>query len=471
MKRAVGTILGILLAAPFAAAQKDIVLPKDLPPYGPQPAFQAPDVNASKLDNGLTVWLVAQPGLPKVSLRIAVLGGLAADPADRRGMSELLAQTLSQGTKTRSAKQIAEEIQAAGGDLGISADRDRFSVSTSVLSSKVDLATELLADVVENATFPDSAVTLRKRNLFSSLKQREAQPQFQANRALARALFGAGPYGVIAPTEESVNATSADDLRREFARRFRPDQAILVAVGDFEAGKMTALIGQKFRGWKAPADSPVGVDAKPSKGVEHAVILVPRANSVQTTLVLAGFGPMRTDGDYEAADVANAIYGGTFSSRLVTNIREDKGYTYSPGSGLTTLRQAGILRTQADVRNAVTGASLNEMLYELNRMATTSPTEEELSRAKRSLLGGEAIFLQLRSAVANELAEQWVDGLGPDAITNYGAKVGAVTTADVDAAGKKYFPASRMTVVAVGEEKVVRDGLAAFGLPIDAAAH
>jgi predicted Zn-dependent peptidase len=127
------------------------------------------------------------------------------------------------------------------------------------------------------------------------------------------------------------------------------------------------------------------------------------------------------------------------------------------------------LRTQADVRNAVTGASVNEIMYELNRMATTSPTDEEMSRAKRSLLGIEAIFLQSRGAVADELSDQWVKGLGPDAIASYTQKITSTTVADVDAAAKKYFPASRMNIVAVGEDKVVRDALSPFGLPIETA--
>ena len=463
------TVIFVLLFAAAALAQKEAPLPKDLPPYGTQPAFQPPEVKATKLDNGLMVSLVAQPGLPKVSFRVVVLGGLAADASDRPGLSELLARTLSQGTKTRSAKQIAEEIQSAGGDLSVGADRDSISVSTSVLSSKTELAAGLLADMLRNASFPDGEVALAKSNLSNSLREREAQPGFQANRALARVLFGSGPYSVIAPTQDSLGRMTSDELRQEFARRFRPDQAILVAVGDFDAAKMTEMIREKLGGWRAPTAAPATVNAKPARPARHEVTFVARPKSVQTTLVLAGFGPLRGDPDYEAAEVADAIYGGTFTSRLVTNIREDKGYTYSPGSNLATLRQAAVFRTQADVRNAVTGASLNEILYEMNRMATTSPTDEELSRAKRYILGIEAILLQSRSAVAGELADLWLNGLGPDAIASYNRKVSATTAEDVDAVARKYFPASRMTIVAVGEEKVIRDALRPFALPMEGA--
>jgi zinc protease len=466
MKKAL-TVIFVLLFAAAARAQKEAPLPKDLPSYGTQPAFQPPEVKAAKLDNGLTVWLVAQPGLPKVSFYIVVLGGLAVDPTDRPGLSELLARTLNQGTNNRSAKQIAEGIQSAGGDLSVRADRDAIFISSSVLSSKTEYVVGLLADILENASFPEGEVALAKRNLSDSLRQREAQPSFQANRALARVLFGSGPYSVIAPTQDSLGRMTADELRQEFTRRFRPDQAILVAVGDFDAPKMTMMIMKELDHWRAPATPTVTV-VKPSGSAPHEVTFVARPNSVQTTLILAGFGPLRADADYEAADVANAIYGGTFTSRLVTNIREDKGYTYSPGSNLDTLRQAAIFRTQADVRNAVTGASLNEIFYEMNRMATTSPTDEELSRAKRFLLGIEAIFLQSRGAVASELADLWLNGLGPDGIANYNRKITATTAEDVDAVARKYFPASHMTVVAVGEENVIRDGLSSFARPIEA---
>jgi len=466
MKNALAVMFVMLFAA-AAHAQKEAPLPKDLPPYGTQPSFQPPEVKVEKFENGLTLWLVAQPGLPTVSFRIVVLGGLALDPTDRPGLSELLARALNQGTKTRNAKQIAEEIQSAGGDLSVRADRDAIFVSTSVLSSKTELAAGLLADVLENASFPDSEVALAKRNLSDSPRQREAQPGFQANRALARVLFGSGPYSVIAPTQDSLGKMTAQELRQEFGRRFRPDQAILVAVGDFDPAKMSTLVKEKLGGWKAPAAPTAAVNAKPSGPAPHQVTFVARPNSVQTTLVLAGFGPLRSDPDYEGAEVADAIYGGTFTSRLVTNIREDKGYTYSPGSNLATLRQAATLRTQADVRNAVTGASLNEIIYELNRMATTSPTEEELTRAKRSLLGIEAILLQSRGAVAGELADLWLNGLGPDAIGRYNRKINATTAEDVDAIARKYFPASHMTIVAVGEEKVIRDALAPFALPME----
>jgi predicted Zn-dependent peptidase len=448
-------------------AQKEVPLPKDLPPYGPEKPLQAPQVQQEKLPNGLTVWLVSKPGLPKVSMAIAVRGGLAADPADRPGISELLANTVNQGTTSKSAKQIAEQIQSAGGDLDISSNKDAVIVSTSVLSARADTALALLADLVRNATFPDNEVTLAKRNLSDSLRQRESEPSFLASRAMARVLFGDSPYHVTAPTQESIAASTPADLKKIYAERFRPDQAVFIAVGDFENGAMLSRVQSELGPWKSQNGTPVGVPPHPSTIPKPSVFLVERPGSVQTTLEFGTFGPTRGDPDYEAAQVANAIYGGTFGSRLITNIREDKGYTYSPFSNLSTYRSAGVFFTRADVRNEVTGPSFNEITYELNRMATTSPSKDEMDKARRFLVGIESIRLQARDAVVGELANLWVDVLPPEEIGIYGQKVSSTTPDQVNAVAKKYFPASHSAVVAVGEEKVVRDALAPFGLPIE----
>jgi zinc protease len=203
--------------------------------------------------------------------------------------------------------------------------------------------------------------------------------------------------------------------------------------------------------------------------MKPAVHLVARPDSVQTTLELGTLGPVRSDPDYPASQVANAIFGGTFGSRLTLNIREDKGYTYSPYASLQTYLATGVLTAQADVRNEVTAASFNEMVYELNRMATTSPTEEELATAKRYLVGLEAIRLQIRSSVARELSRLWIYGLPPEEIGENGKKIASITGSDVDTVAKKYFPARNVGIVAVGEEKVVRDAFEPFGLTVEAA--
>ena len=466
MRSAMRLAIAVLLLVSFGFAQKEVPMPKDLPPYGAEKPFPPPSVHSSQLDNGLTVWLVSEPGFPKVAFTVAVHGGLASDPADRPGISELLSKTVDQGTKARTARQIAQELQAAGGDLSASARKDFIEVSTAVLASKMDVGITVLSDILQNATFPDAEVVLAKRNLEDSLKQSESEPSFLARRAMGKVLFADHPYHVTSATQESVAASTPSELRRIFAQRFRPDRVVLAVVGDFEDAKMMDAIKSKFGAWKAPAEPPIAAPVRPSGTPEHAVFVVPRPGSVQTTIELGSFGPLRGDPDYEAAEVANAIYGGTFSSRLVSNIREDKGYTYSPYSYLSPYRVAGVLITHADVRNEVTAPTLNEISYELNRLTTTTPTDAELSKAKRYLVGSEAIQLQSRTALSGQLAGIWVDGLPPEQIGIYGQKVANTAIPDVQAAAKKYFPAFRTAIVAVGEEKVIREALEPLGVPV-----
>ena len=473
LRRLALAILTAALLVPLqrAMAQEKVPpLPKELPPYGPLVPFATPNVTVTKLPNGLTVWRVPRPGFPKVALTLAVRGGRAYDPKDQPGVSDLLMAVMDQGTKTRSARQIAEAFAAAGGDLSGDLRPDALLSSVQVLGDKVDGALEVLADIAENATFPDDEVALAKTDALQNLEAQEAEPTFLAQRALAKALYGDHGYAVISATADAINKTTAGDLRAAYRQRFRPDQSLLVAVGDFDPNALEAAIEKDFGGWTAPSDAPLPEPPRPAGNNPHAIFLVPRAGSVQTSLWLGAFGPRRGDPDYAATQVANAIYAGMFGSRLIRNIREDKGYTYSPGGSIQLRAQAGTLQTRADVRNTVTGPSLNEIFYELNRMATTDPSADEVATAQRYLVGTNAIFLQIQSAVGSELGWLWVYGLPPGALGQESANIQKVTAEDVAAAGRKYFAAARQTVVAVGEDSVVRGQLGVFGLPIEAAA-
>ena len=459
-------LCGLILILSLAAlAQKQQPLPKELPPYGPLKPFTQPAVQASKLANGLTVWLVPEPGFPKVAFTVAVRGGLSVDPADRPGLASLLTDVLTQGTKTRTSRQIAEEMQGAGGDISASSRADSIFVQAEVLASRTDAALAVLADLLQNATFPEDEFEIARSNAADSLRAQEASPGFLGNRALYKALFGDHPYGTISATQASLAALTPADLRREYARRFRPDQALLVCVGDFDPARMNAAIQASLGKWTAPAGEAVPAPPAPPTSSPHAMFTLARPHSVQTTLMVAILGPARSSPDYAAVRVANAIYGGMFGSRVIRNVREDKGYSYSPFSFVTTRRTTGVIISQADVRNPVTGASLNELTYELNRMATTEPTEDELNTAHRFLVGNRAISLQSRASVASQLAALWVDGLPPDELGRESERFEKVTAKDVAEVGRKYFPAERATVVAVGEQHVIGSQLTLFGLP------
>ena len=395
-------VLGSVPAAPAA----DIKMPPGLPAYGPMRLPEAPKVKSETLSNGLTVWLVQQNNLPKVAITLTLRGGYSADPADARGISDLLAATVKLGTSSLSARQIAERSQAAGGDLKAAASTENLTLSIEPLAEHVSGAIALLADLATHASFPDSEVDLAKKNLLSSIQQNESDPTFLAQRAFGRIHYGDHPYGVVSPTSAMVEHASPESLRKLYADTFLPNQAVIVIVGAIDPPATLAAIHSAFDSWNSAhaAGTTAAAPSEPVSAVEKKVFFVPRPGSVQTALLLGAPAPVRTDPDYSALEVANAIYGGSFGSRLTKNIREDKGYTYSPFSYLDINGKAGVVITREDVRNAVTGPSYKETVFELNRMATAPVSEQELTAAKRYLLGTLGFRLQSRASVARRLA-------------------------------------------------------------------
>ncbi|MBL8112289.1 MAG: insulinase family protein [Acidobacteria bacterium] len=453
----------LLLALPHGAPAAEVPLPKDLPPFGAERTLPPPVIAKSVTPEGLTVWILKRPGLPKITATLAVRGGSAADAAGLEGTSEILAEVLRAGTKTRSAQKIAEELQAVGGQLGANATDDATTLTVDGLANGTTTLLTVLADVARNAAYPDTEVALAKANSIEGLKARESTPEFLAERAFGKALFGSHPYAVVAPMEEAVGRVTADGLRKEHARRFRPDRALLVVAGDLDPAAVSATIQKVFAGWKATGEAPAATpEANAASNAQ--LVVVNRPGSVQSLIMMGRQSPKATDPDFYATSLANTIFGGGFSSRLVQNIREGKGYTYSPGASVTTYEKGGNLRVRADVRNDVTGAALLEMFYELDRMATTSPTDRELADAKRYRAGLYLLNNQVQGAVVGSLVNNWIKGLPPEELGLFVTKISAVTADQVRAAGKKYFTSRTQSIVIVGDEARVKEEIAPFRL-------
>ncbi len=437
-------------------------LPKDFPAFGADRPLPVPSIAKSTLPNGLTVWLVKRPAFPKVSAALVVRGGGVADPAGMEGVSQLLASTLEEGTAKKSSRQISEELQAIGGDLGVSATYDAVYLNASALATGTDRLLALLGAVALTPAFPASEVELAKENAIQELEAEESTPDYLARKAFAAAVYGSHPYHVVSASRETIGKTTPELLRKEHARRFRPDQALLVVAGDLDEAATKAVVAKAFGAWKGAGD--VVADAPASPGARAREIhLVDRPGSVQSTVVSGRPGPKVSDPDWYDVLVANTIYADAFGSRLTQNIREAKGYTYSPSGDLTTRRAGSLLEMQADVRNEVTAATLLEVFYELDRMAATKPTADELAGAKRYQGGLYLLRNQIQGAVAGTLARNWVNGLPPEALADFVPKVNAVTAEGVQAAGRKHFLSSSQTVVVVGDAKEVRSQLELFG--------
>ncbi len=436
---------------------------QDLPPLGPASPVPAPRVDTETLPNGLTVQVVPYDGVPLVSVRLVTRGGLSDDPPGSPGLARLLASSLREGTTTRNGPDLAELAQEAGGDLSAGAGPDSLSIGASGLAARVSLLLDLVADLARRPSFPADGVARVRDLVHEDLETSESEPSYLAVRAFARALYGNHPYATISPTRASIDAVTPEILVAEAARRLRPERSLLLVAGDVDPVAVHAEAARLFGGWRGAGPAPAAVPAPVAPAGPRRILVLDRPGSVQTNLLVGNLGFPRIDRDAYPLELAMTLYGGSFTSRLVQNLREEKGYTYSPGAGASWLAGCGTVRSYAAVRTEVTGAALNEILYEMERMATTESRDEEMERAFRRDAGSLAISLQTAAGVADEIVRLWVLGLPPEEIGREVDELARVTKADVRRASRRVFGTGAARIVAVGDGAAIREELATFG--------
>ena len=462
------TRLNFLLAAvglactPMLVCAAPPAMPKDMPKYAADKPLPVPEIAKKTFDNGLVVWVLPRSGgNPKVDLVLAVRGGKAADPVDRPGMSDLLADLLIEGTSTRSSARIAEELQGLGASLGASAGNDGVVVKAAGLASGAEALTLLLADVARNANFPADEIELAKGNALQALKAAEAEPDYQAARALDEVVYGDHPYARTRSTDASITATDRAGLVAAHKARFRPDRALLVIAGRVDAERGFALAQKAFADWKGVgepvADTPVALLDRPLQRV-----FIERAGSVQSAVRLGRPAFAAGNGDEIASAIANAVLGGDFSSRLSQVLREEKGYTYGAYSGFGTNRAGGGFSAEADVRNEVTGDAVGEFRKQMQMLVDTPVDAAELTRAKRATAGIYLFRNQLQGAVASSLANGWLLGRPSAYLGEFVGRTNKVTAAEVQAIARKYFDPAKLSIVVVGD-KAIATQLEPFG--------
>lgn len=459
---ALALAVATLLSGP-AFAGADAVLPKDLPPYAPDAALPVPTIEKKTLANGLEVWVLPRDGMPRVDYVLAVRNaGYAADAPGVSGYAAVLAGLLSEGTAKRDSRAIAETAQALGGSLGASAGNDGVSVYADALASNAAPMLELLAEVVRTPSFPDNEVKLAQANALQALKAAEAQPSFKANRALLAATYGDHPYARTQPTEAMIGTLAPATLRSEHARRFRPDRALLVVAGRIRPTDAFALAEKAFGDWKATG-APIADTAPARRDTAPSFTRIQRDGSVQSTLRIGRPAIAATDADYLPLQLAGTVLGGSFSSRVMQNLREDKGYTYGANAGQSAARAGGRIQAGADVRNEVTGASLKEFFGEFSRLGSEPVPAQELEDTKRYVAGGYLISNQLQGTVAATLANNWLIGLPAEFLGQYVPKIRAVDAAQVQAMARKYFDPTQQSIVVVGDGKAIDAQLKDYG--------
>lgn len=439
-------------------------MPAGMPDYGKDKALPTPHIVKKTLANGLQVWVVPRTGVPRVDMVLAVRdAGLAADDAAHPGFASLLAGLLNEGTAKHDSRAIAELAQSLGGAVAGFANADGINVQASSIPSQAAPMMALLAEVTRTPSFPAREVALAKTNALQALRVSEAQPQYRAERAMARAVYGDHPYGRLMPTAASIEGTTEELLRSEHAKRIRPERALLVITGRIGEADALKLAQDAFGDWKAGA--PAAPEAPKAKfaDVKPARLLLDRGGSVQSTVRLGSPGIAATAADHIPLRLAGDILGGGFSNRVNLNLREEKGYTYGAGAGARLLREGGSISGGADVRNDVTGAALSEFLKEYKRIGTDLVAPDEMRMHKRFLAGSYLLSNQMQRAVAATLAQNWLVGLPSEFLGEYVPRIQKVTPEQVRTVSKKYFAPENQAIVVVGDAKAIGEQLKAFG--------
>jgi zinc protease len=456
---AVAAALGLAVAAQAAT----VPVPAELPPFAKDKPLAVPKITQQTLANGLQVWVVPRNGIPRVDYVLAVRGaGFGADAADAPGRAKLLAGLLSEGTAKRSSRQIAEAAQAMGGSVGAGASNDGISVFANALASHAGSMAQLLAEVARQPAFPEGEVQLAKTNALQGLKAASTQPGFRAAKALDGAIYGDHAYGRTQETEAAINAVTAEGLRAEHARRFRPDRALLVITGRIDAAAALKLAKDAFGDWKASGEAaPELAPPAPTRPVQR--LLLERPGSVQATLRLGRPGMPASGEEQVALRLTSTILGTGFSSRINQNLREEKGYTYGARAGGQSWRVGGAITGGADVRNEVTAASMTEYIKEYRRIGAEPVPEAEMAMNKRFMAGTYLVSTQLQGALGRQLANNWLVGLPADFLGKFVPAIQKVTPAEVQAMGKKYFNPDEQSWVVVGDSGKIAEQLKAFG--------
>lgn len=408
------------------------------------------------LPNGLTIVVVEESRLPLVSYRLAFRVGGAFDPPDLPGLTDLLAGLLPEGTESKTSREIAEEVARIGASLSAGANSDYTMVAASALSSFNEQILELMAEVVLQPSFPENEVELAKQNTKESLRQQRAQPSFLASEMVSRVIFGEHPYAIVAPTPESIDRSSREEFVKLHRTKFVPNNAVFIVVGDVKHDEIVKRVESLFSGWERGADLVTDFPAPPVRA-KRTAYLVDRRGSAQSNIVIANSGIVRTSPDYFPMLLMHTVLGANASSRLFMNLREEKGYTYGAYTNLDARRTAGSFRATAEVRTPVTGDSLKEFFYELNRIRNEPVSEKEINDAKSYLTGVFPIRLETQEGLTDQLVQIKMLNLPNDYLQQYRDRVQAVTVADIQRVAAKYVRPDEAAVIVVGDGSSVLD--------------
>ncbi len=424
-----------------------------------------PKPTEATLKNGLRVLILEDHRFPTVFVQLHIGGaGALFEPAALPGLASVTAQMLREGTRTRTSKQIAEEVERLGATINASSGFGATDavLSASGLSENFDAWFSLTLDVLLHPTFPSEELNKLKQRLQAHLQQQRAAPGFLLRERFHRAVFGNHPAAVISATPESVAAFTPDILMKWYRESYAPQDAILAIAGDVRASELIDKLETWFASWpktglkKSLPSNPVAAGARTG-------YLVDRPGSVQTSIALGNIAIDRRSSDYLPMVVLNYILGGGPAARLFLNLREEKAYTYGVYSDFTALQYPGPWSAGGDMRTEVTANALAEFFYEIRRIRDEKVSEAELAAARRAITASFALSLEQPSRVLNFAVTREIYGLPQDYWETYPAQIMLISADDVQRVARKYLNPDTMQLVAVGDGRRIRAALEKYG--------
>ena len=433
-----------------------------VPPLAPEREVIWPKRTKEKLSNGLQVILAESHSIPKFHGQLIFLSGNAAAADRAPGLAEMTATVVRTGTQKRASRQLEEDLRSIGADLSTEAGSDVSAITFTGLSEFAEPLLNLVQELAREASFPEGEFERERRQKLEEVKLSRTQPGFLAGERLRKVLFGAHPYAQISPSEAQVAAYKQEDLQSVYREFYTPQNALLLLVGDFGPKEMLQSIEKVFGSWSG---NKPGTKAFPTPAIPRGrrVYLVHVPGAVQTQILAGCHAITRKHPDWIKLGLTNTLYGGAFNSRLVMNIREDKGYTYSPRSSVNALRQYGYFSVSAAVRNEVVAASLTEIFYELDKLRSLAVPESELADAQNYLSGVFSLGLATQDGLLSQFSNVAQNELPDDYLETYRAKARAVTSEELLATSRKYLDSANIQIVLAGDRAQIESQAALFG--------
>ena len=438
------------------------------PKPGPLPALKLPQIQKRTLSNGVPVWIVELHKVPVVHVTLAVKSGSGADPRGKYGIASLTAEMLDEGAGQRNALQIADAIDYLGASLSTSSTSDASFVDLHVPVARLGDALPILSDVSLRPSFPDQELQRAREELLTSLVQAQDDPASLIQFAFPRLVFGPQHrYGTVSiGTAAAVKGFSVADLRQFHAQHYVPSNAVIIVTGDVTPASAVARLEAAFGAWKGTAAPRTAVPAAPQLTARQ-IYLVDKPGAPQSQIRIGWVGVPRATPDYFALRVLNTILGGSFTSRLNQNLREEHGYSYGASSSFDMRSAAGPFYAAAGVQTDKTSEALTEFFKELDAIRKPIPAEE-IEKAKNYLALLLPRTFETTESLAGSLAQVFVYNLPADYYATYTDRIRAVTPADVQRAAERYIQPDKFAIVIVGDRKVIEPGIKALNLgPIE----